>query len=246
MRSDPNVVPFQSRTFACLRCGLPAQQVWSALRSDSPGVQGYPDFVDEPITSEALLDGTGLSSWAASRCQACGYSTIWRDDIAVYPVAKAGPAAHERMPPLVAELYDEARAVLPVSRRAGAALARAAMERLLRDVDTDAPAGARLDDRINRIHSRVSVALGESLDVIRYLGNQALHVDAEQHELVYVYLDETDPAIAEFMFSSINQLVDELIARPEQAKERFDQLPDSVRESIARKRAKDDASQNIE
>lgn len=148
------------------------------------------------------------------------------------------------MPALVRDLYEEARSVLSSSRRAGAALARASLERLLREVDSDAPTDARLDDRIARVSGRVSTGLAETLDVIRYLGNEALHVNDEQQELVYLYLDETEPEIAEFMFASINQLVDELIARPEIARRRFEQLPDGVRESVQRKRAKyQDASE---
>lgn len=156
----------------------------------------------------------------------------------VYPLASTAPAAHDLMPADVRELYEEARQVLPVSRRAGAALVRAALEKLIKQLDSDAGDKAHLDERIARLQARVSAPLGQLLDVVRYLGNEALHVADDQTELVYIYLNDSEPGVAEMLFDGVNDLVDELIARPGAIAGLWSRLPAGVRDSIERKRAK--------
>jgi hypothetical protein len=67
----------------------------------------------------------------------------------------------------VRELYEEAAWVAPLSRRAGAALARAMVERLLKAMDPDAPKRANLDKYVERALDKVSTPLAELLDVVR-------------------------------------------------------------------------------
>lgn len=68
----------------------------------------------------------------------------------------------------------------------------------------------------------------------------------EEQELVYVYLDESESGIAELMFSSMNQLVDELIVRPQTTSSWWAKIPQNVRENIERKRAQSTAGGNAE
>jgi uncharacterized protein DUF4145 len=114
-----------------------------------------------------------------------GAAALWRHDQLVYPPARLVTQPHPDMPSEVRVLYEEAAAVGPVSRRAGAVLARATVERLIKHLDPDAPKGANLDKRIERIKARgVSTSVGEMLDVVRVTGNHALHVDDQPGELV--------------------------------------------------------------
>lgn len=141
------------------------------------------------------------------------------------------------MDPGVRRLYDEAGQVLPLSRRAGAALIRAALEKQVRLLDPDAPKGSRLDDHIARLADRVSTPLGELLDVIRHVGNAALHGN-DDDDLVVMYLSENEGAdeIAELLFDAINDLVDELVARPKKTAALWDKLPAGVKQTIERKK----------
>ncbi len=59
------------------------------------------------------------SMWASAQCQRCRKASIWRDSVMVYPSGKGGPAPHPDMSTSAATLYEEARAVVPISRRAG-------------------------------------------------------------------------------------------------------------------------------
>ncbi len=149
----------------------------------------------------------------------------------VYPLHRLGDTPHELMPEPVRELYEEAAAVAPVSRRAGAALARATVERLLKELDRDASPRATLEKRIERISQRVSTSLAEQLDIVRIAGNGAVHVDEEPDEIVVIALDDEEgPELLELLLYTANQLVDELIARPARAKNLWNRLPQRVRD----------------
>ena len=144
----------------------------------------------------------------------------------------AGPP-HAMMPPEARELYVEATQVIGISRRAGTALARAALERMLRTLD---PIDGRIDlaGRIDRVLPRVSSSLGQMLTVIRHVGNRSLHVDDSSDEIMTLVLDPQDVEIVELIFISMNDLVEELIARPDRAKAIYDRLPAAVRERVGK------------
>jgi hypothetical protein len=155
--------------------------------------------------------------WWVSTCIRCNQPTIWRGHQVVYPLASLGAPAHPDMPDDARELYVEAAQVAAVSRRAGAALARATVERLIKTLDPDAPNRANLDARITRIRPRVSSSLGDMLEVVRYLGNKMLHVEEpdKMGELVVLALDDVEgPLLVEMLLETANDLVDELIAKP--------------------------------
>ncbi len=224
----------------CPRCKVPAHQIWQAVLVGTRDTATR--FYDEAKADQRTMNGingpihVGVE-WSAAHCQACDQRTLWRGNVNVYPVSSAAPAPHPLMDPDVRELFDEAGRVLPLSRRAGAALVRAALERQVKLLTPDAPSSKRLDDRIAILSHRVSKPLGELLDVVRHLGNASLH-GSEDDELVYLYLSDSEGAddIAELLFVAINDLVDELVARPESTKFFWNKLPENVQESIRRKR----------
>lgn len=197
-------------------------------------------FIEHPdvtIDDRFVEPATGV--WRRGQCDICSRYVVWRDAEVIHPRATSAPVPHALMPPDVHELYVEAAQVLPLSARAGAALLRAALERLIRHLDADdAMARDRLDERIARLKQRVSEPLGQLLDVVRYLGNEALHGTADSGELVYIYLNEDTSEIADLLFDAINDLVDELIARPSTVAGVWSRLPEGVRRSIELKRAR--------
>lgn len=122
----------------------------------------------------------------------------------------------------------------PLSRRAGAALARAALERLLRDLMPEAPKGTRLEGYIASLHTRVSTPLFRLLTPLRHIGNQSLHAGDQVDDLVALYLNSENDDLVELVFAAINSLVDELITRPRVADELYATLPAEVREAAER------------
>ncbi|HEV2780786.1 MAG TPA: DUF4145 domain-containing protein [Actinophytocola sp.] len=163
--AEDDLPALDKEAFVCPRCGVYAHQHWQIL-----GV-GEGEVVEVPGRHSYR------SMWKEARCSRCSKPSVWRRDQMIYPLARLGAQPHADMPDEVRRLYDEASTVAAVSRRAGAALARAMVERLIKVLDPRAPKGAKLDTRIDRIRGRVSTPLGEMLEVVRYLGNKMLHVE---------------------------------------------------------------------
>lgn len=239
---SPTTPEHEEAIIVCPRCRVPAQQAWGSLKVHRPQT-GLATFFDESAKgsrTETWIDGSihsVASKWRSAHCQGCDQKTLWRDGVNVYPIASVAPQPHPRMDADVRALFEEAGRVLPISRRAGAALVRAALEKQVRLLDPDAPQGIRLDDHIARLSARVSTPLGELLDVIRHVGNAALH-GIEEDDLVYMYLSNSEGAddIAELLFGAINDLVDELVERPATTSALWEKLPSGVRATIERKR----------
>lgn len=153
----------------------------------------------------------------------------------VYPVqVRLGSAAHDDMPPQVRELYEEAAAVAVVSPRAGAAFARVTVERLIKHLDPDALRSAMLEQRIARIKRQgISTSLGRMLDVVRVVGNGAVHVKDEPNDLVVLVLDdEQGPEFVNLLLQVTNDLVDELITKSRIVEELWEKIPEVIRARI--------------
>lgn len=149
----------------------------------------------------------------------------------------ASPVAppHPDAPPSVAELYEEARGVLPISRRASAALVRATLERLLRELDPD-NGGKRLDELIAQLRGQIREPLWKFLTAIRIVGNDSLH--SEEGELAVLYLRGDSDEIVEPLFEAVNTLVEELVTQPAKAEELYRLIPQTKRDA-AEKKARD-------
>jgi hypothetical protein len=75
----------------------------------------------------------------------------------------------------------------------------------------------------------VSTPLGELLDVVRVLGNDALHLDDQPGELLVLALDDTTgPELVELLLNTANDLVDELVTKPKTSRGLWDQLPEGI------------------
>lgn len=228
-------------SFACPLCGALAAQEWRELyvpngKGGFGHLQNKRQLDTQPAAGPRFIDPL----WAASKCYACGNHSIWLHGSLVYPdplsarVAVAH-APHEEMPADAADLFREAVAVLPFSRRAAAALCRASMERLVKILDPDSPRRAKLDERLVRLEGRVSTSTIDLLNVLRHVGNTALHGEQDGDGSAIIYIDEDDETIAETFFLVINTLVDELITKPRRAAELYGTLPEGVRNAYESK-----------
>lgn len=226
-------------SFNCPRCGALAAQNWFELLGSPSTGEGSTEVLTDAAIYDAWEGQSYIPKWTASHCFACGDNSIWLEDTLVYPdprreaVTDATP--HEDMPENAAELFREAVAVLPFSRRAAAALCRASMERLVKSLDPECPQYTKLDERLVRLEGRVSTATISLMNVLRHVGNTALHGEKDNDGSATIYVDEDDQTIAETFFLAINTLVDELITRPRRSEELYAALPEGVRKSYERK-----------
>lgn len=201
--------------------------------------------VQDPTYTESLF-GQSLNrnpTWEVARCYSCKKYVLWVDRALVFPDAdKLSAAAHhapsDDMPADTRSLFLEAVAVLPHSKRAAAALCRAAMERLVKNVDPEAPKKAKLDERFVRLEKRISSSTIDVLNVLRHVGNTALHGGQDGDESATIYMEDDDETIAETFFVAINVLVDELITKPKRNAALYGSLPEGVRKSYEDKAAR--------
>ncbi|MGM7671911.1 DUF4145 domain-containing protein [Microbacterium sp. A93] len=172
------------------------------------------------------------SQWQATLCAACNRMSLWREGELIFPRSThTAVSAHEDMPEPAVVLFNEAAAVLEGSRRAAAALGRAALEALLKAIDDD-PKRRDLNTRIGELKERINPALWQVLTALRIVGNDALH--SEEGELVALYLSEEQGELAETFLLAINELVEELITRPRRSAEIYAMLPEGKREAAER------------
>jgi hypothetical protein len=149
-------------------------------------------------------------------CEECEEAAIWHRDRLMHPASCSCPPAHEDMPDPIVKDYNEARAIIDLSARGAAALARLCIEKLCihllgKDVGSiDAAIGQLvaqdLDERIQK-----------KLDIVRVNGNALVHGGVME--------DEDDRNKAVYLLELVNQIVDEAITRPERLKAEYSKLP---------------------
>lgn len=206
--------------FDCPQCGAFANQKWGFSYFAAPG---------DNFTQAESRNG----QWTYSKCARCREYSAWLDDQLIYPSTLVGPIASEDMPEDVREIYDESRRVAAVSRRAGAAMARATLELLVKQIDPDAPARSSLAARLERIIPTVDSSLGKLLTFVRHVGN-TIHVPENADDAVVMVLDPDQTAGMSLIFQAINGLVDEKITRPRLANEAYEMVPEEVRDRVER------------
>ena len=170
-------------------------------------------------------------NWHVSICYSCKKSSFWKGTVLVYPVpADPGfPEPSKEMPEKVAELYREASAVFPISKRASAALMRAAAEKLVYELTKDdLPNNANLDGRIKFLSRSVSQDVFKALTIIRTIGNKVLHSKEEEAESVTFFLGENIQGLPQALANSLNTLVNQFIVNRRLIGEVYEILPDSV------------------
>lgn len=242
---------FQASSFTCPRCHALASQEWLDIYK----------FGNDSDTPFQISDGKGMKwrsepgkgaftvsySWSASKCYSCEKHSLWINDDLAFPsemdveeVDVVAPS--EDLPDHVVELYKEAVAVLPHSKRAAAALCRASLERLAKHLTPDLPPDLKLDGRLVHLGKSVSSTTLRALNIVRHTGNTALHGEKDGDQSAVIYLDEDDSTIATVFFMAINALADELITKPKLMDDLYGQLPDGVRSSFEAKQQKDGGS----
>ncbi len=193
--------------FHCPYCGVFAHQTFQPLQANKP--QGF-----------GAVDEYGLN-----RCSYCGKWAIWNGDVMIYPLATTAPFPAPDMPPDVAEDYNEARATLPTSARASAALLRLAVQKLCKDLGQP---GENLNEDIAAlVKAGLRPQIQQALDVVRVIGNNAVHPGELDVK------DNPDSAMA--LFGLVNMIVQVMITEPKQVTELYSKLPEGALKAIEKR-----------
>jgi len=234
------------QSFTCPRCGVLAQQKWYPLLYDPGGwidhiskkahvismMERYSSNANELLAKVSQLP-LYLSQVTDSQknylsiafCQHCSGFTLWLGDAMIYPLVGEAPPPHEEMPPQIRKLYEEARGVLPASPRASAALLRVALEGLLEEAGYRQE---RLADRLEKAREdgKLSADTYKLAETLRYAGNAAAHyepwkIDPSQ--------GEEDREMVKSLFAFVNEVTEELVAKPRRLGEMARKINEKVR-----------------
>ena len=159
------------------------------------------------------------------RCLNCGDKIVWKDDEYIYP-DKLNVGANPDMPESVRKLFDEATLIAIKSPRAACALLRLAVERLCIELGVDE---GGIDKNIAKLVERgLSVEVQQALDVVRVVGNKAVHPGQ-------ISMDVEDLSTATTLMTLLNIITERMISEPLKIQGCFDTLPQSVKDAIERR-----------
>jgi hypothetical protein len=210
---------FLGDAYHCPLCNVYAHQIWFA---NFQGTQkGIVSFNKKPYqkTHQKIDDLT------MSVCECCSGQTLWFNESVIIPHSSIAPLASPDLPADIAEDFNEARAVLAISSRASAALLRLVVQKLCKHLGQ---AGKNINDDIKKlVESGLSLGIQQSLEIVRVVGNNAVHPGA---------MDVRDkPEIAFALFKVINFIVSEMITKPNEIKAIYDGLPTGAKEEIEKR-----------
>lgn len=159
------------------------------------------------------------------RCTNCGKKILWVNDDYAYPdIQPIEPNADT--PDSVKQLYEEAGLIYTKSPRAACALLRLAIDRLCNELgETDRDINKNIAALVKR---GLSVEVQQALDIVRVVGNKAVHPGQ-------IAFDVDSIDTAETLFTLINIIVDRLISEPKRIASIFDKLPDSVKDAVQKR-----------
>jgi hypothetical protein len=132
---------------------------------------------------------------------------------------------HPDLPQDCAIDFGEARDIFTKSPRAAAALLRLSIQKLMPHLGEK---GANINDDIKSLVSKgLPVAVQQSLDYCRVVGNNAVHPGE---------IDINDsPEVAQYLFAMINFIVEDRISRSKEIQKLYQSLPEAAREAIEKR-----------
>jgi Domain of unknown function (DUF4145) len=200
----------ESDGFNCPYCGAFAHQVWGTVKANFAGSFGelYP-----------LTKG--------SKCGRCHKVALWQEEVLIHPPKLTAPPPHPDLPEKPLATYEEARNVVAVSARAGAALIRVTLQELLPELGAN---NVNLNAAVGElVELGLPPQIQQAMDAVRVIGNNAVHPGQ---------IDFNDtPGVALALFDLVNLVVETMIAQPRRVQEVYDRLPNGAHDQIRRRDA---------
>jgi hypothetical protein len=148
----------------------------------------------------------------------CEQYCFWNRQSLVWPLKSGLPDPIDDCPKRIKALYIEACEVFPHSPRASAAILRLVIQMIC--VESGLPGKDLNSDIGSLVKNGLSVQIQQSLDLVRVVGNNAVHPGEIQ-------IEENKDKI-EIFFGLVNLIVDVLIVQPAKINAMFDTLVPSA------------------
>ena len=212
----PYVPPeFKKSAFNCPYCNAYARILW-----------GY-------LLHNIFKQGYQRTPLYASYCTHCQKYSYWISDPhpdgsdpvsgkMIIPRQTTAPLPHPDIPESVKYDYEEAREICTSSPRAAAALLRLAVQKLCKELGE--PGKNINNDIASLVKKGLPVEIQQALDIIRVVGNNAVHPGELSPDDV--------SEVAASLFDLINAIIEERISKPKKLQKLFDKLPEGARKGI--------------
>lgn len=236
--NSPYVVPsYKSKAFNCPICNAFSHQVWYPVHARFYGdIEELPNYMDNKFPSyptgevDSILSSSvqfvkqeprdtyvrGLDGIAVSECVKCGSLAIWIREQMIHPFQSTAPYPNADMPEDVKKDFIEAREIVERSPRAAAALLRLATERLVIHLGGDPDSKINTNIQFLVDNKGLPVRIQRALDVLRVVGNEAVHPGT---------IDVDDKEVAIDLFNWINDIVTMMITNEKLIDEHYHSLP---------------------
>ena len=206
MQQEYTPPTFKSRAFHCPFCNAYANQYWDDL-------------------SKVSRQAWHFKGLHGSTCARCGKSAIWFDEAMIYPDFEGVQPPNQDLDAEIQIDYQEAALILQKSPRGAAALLRLVIQKLCKQLGEG---GKDINSDIkNLVAKGLPSAVQKSLDVVRVIGNEAIHPG--QIDL------SDDVETAKVLFKLVNLIAEKMISEPKQIQEIYDSLPETKRQEIERR-----------
>ena len=204
------------KSFTCPHCGTLSLMIYNHVNYNSHL---------EATFDRGINENKGNSWVDLATCCSCKKTIIWIDDQYVYPDI-AAVEAHPDMPDSVKQLYNEAGLIYNKSPRAACALLRLAIDRLCNELrETDKDINKNIGELVKK---GLPQTVQQALDVVRVVGNKAVHPGQ-------IYFDVDDKGTATMLMRLLNIIVERMISEPNEIDSLYQELPESVKESIEKR-----------
>jgi len=145
----------------------------------------------------------------------------------IFPSATHAPLAHDDMPEAIRADYEEASNIVSKSSRGACALLRLSVQKLCEELGYTS--GNINKDIGKMVEDGLPVQIQQALDVVRVVGNNAVHPGELSKEDV--------DGIAMAIFYLINEIIEDRIAKPKRIAELYKKLPTGALDAIQRRDA---------
>lgn len=240
--------------FSCPHCGAYTTQYWCKVGGSSLSKNSTPIFPDDErikkLQEDTNMSTEGKSNLLKqikkfnsglvfisndyfngdytiynlnfSICYNCNEISIWVHKNLIFPVQKYGIAPNTDLPEDIIHDFEEARTIINYSPRGACALLRLCIQKLLIHLGES---GKTLDQDIKNLVSKgLHPLIQRSLDIIRVIGNEAVHPGKLDLK------DDRDTANELLML--INSIAEQMISHPKKVEEIYEKLPPEKRNAI--------------
>lgn len=150
----------------------------------------------------------------------------------IVPSEAPVPPPHDDLPDSCVSDYDEARDIVVRSPKAGAALLRLVIQKLMVELGEK---GKNINDDIaSLVKKGLPIEVQQALDYCRVVGNNSVHPG----EIII----NDNPDVAYSLFEMINFIVEVRIAQPKKIEELYSVLPDGALKAVEKRDAKKESN----